>query len=187
MLVVFEAPQSTCSRYFLRLERHHGDLRDVELNEWRMLNPYNIQVTIPSETVHNNHSVSSHMTCAIFIPDCCFTITSLASLRVEVDGMDGGTRILKVESTMSEMDQLLKTALDPMDFMCQVRMQIKIPFVEMSNPKFLLQTLGIPCKDQLDMLLTKNLLEKVPKLGFEYFNLVKESVPDLQDDRGKLK
>ncbi len=49
VLIVFESPQSSCSRFRLRLERHHADVANVKLEEWRFINPYNLQVTIPSE------------------------------------------------------------------------------------------------------------------------------------------
>ena len=95
----------------------------------------------------------------------CFTITNLASLRVEVDGVDKGTRVIKLESPLSELDQLLKAVLDPMDFMCQ--------------------TLGISSKSHLDKILTKTLVEKIPKNGFSCLKLVKEQVQNLILERGE--
>ncbi len=49
VLIVFESPQSSCSRFRLRLERHHSDVPNVKLEEWRFINPYNIQITVPSK------------------------------------------------------------------------------------------------------------------------------------------
>jgi hypothetical protein len=67
LLIVFESPQSSRSHIRLCLERHHQNVVDVELEEWRFLNPYNVQATVPAK---------------------CFTVTHLAGVRVEVDGVD---------------------------------------------------------------------------------------------------
>ena len=100
--------------------------------------------------------------------DFCFNITSLASLRVEVDGLDRGTRIIKLESAVSELDQLLKTALDPMDFMCQ--------------------TLGISSREHLDALLAKTMLEKVPRRGgLAHMRLVEDKMDGAIMTRGTKK
>ena len=48
LVIIFETPQSSCSRFLLKLERNHPDLKDVILEDWRLMNAYNIQVTVPS-------------------------------------------------------------------------------------------------------------------------------------------
>ena len=52
--------------------------------------------------------------------DCCFSESTLAGVRLEIDGVDRGSRTLKLESTMGELEQLLKISNDPIEFMCQV-------------------------------------------------------------------
>ena len=88
-----------------------------------------------------------------------------AGLRVEVDGQDRGTRIIKLESAVSELDQLLKTALDPMDFMCQ--------------------SLGVAGREHLDLLLTKTMMEKVPRHGLAHLCLVEKKMEGAVMDRGE--
>lgn len=51
---------------------------------------------------------------------CCFSVTHLANVSIEVDGEDRGIRSLKLESPLGELEQLLKTVLEPVEFMCQV-------------------------------------------------------------------
>ena len=52
--------------------------------------------------------------------DCCFSASCLAGIRLEIDGVDRGSRTVKLESTLGELEQLLKISHDPIEFMCQV-------------------------------------------------------------------
>lgn len=129
LIVCFETPQSSRSHIRIRLERHRANdaHADVELEEWRFLNPYNVQATVPAK---------------------CFTVTHLASVRVEVDGFDRGARDIKLESPLGELDQLLRVSMDPVLMMCQA--------------------LGVnPShgRAELDERLARNLLAIMPKSG----------------------
>ena len=53
------------------------------------------------------------------LPSCLFARSSLVSLHLELDGESRGFRQLKCESRGHELDSLLQTALDPMEFLCQ--------------------------------------------------------------------
>ena len=53
------------------------------------------------------------------LPSCLFARSSLVSLHLELDGESRGFRQLKCESRAHELDSLLQTALDPMEFLCQ--------------------------------------------------------------------
>ena len=49
-MVIFENPQSLRCRFRIVLERHQASgLRDVELSDARLKNPYNLQVSVPSK------------------------------------------------------------------------------------------------------------------------------------------
>ena len=86
----------------------------------------------------------------------------MASLRLEIDGANRGCRTVRIESSLSQIDHLLKMSHDPIDFMCQA--------------------LGINpvCKDQLDEALTKQLVQNMPKTGFHLFNGPNSLVPESQ-------
>ena len=150
MLIVFETPQSSRSRIRIRLERHHANVTDdVELEEWRFLNPYNVQATVPAK---------------------CFTVTHLASVRVEVDGFERGARDIKLESPLGELDQLLRVSLDPVLVMCQA---LGV------NP-----TQG---RAELDEKLARNLLAITPKSGgFAKLKLFKADVHGDMKDEGEF-
>ena len=51
---------------------------------------------------------------------CCFSTSTLAGVRLEIDGVDRGSRTVKLESALGELEQLLKINNDPIEFMCQV-------------------------------------------------------------------
>ena len=40
--------------------------------------------------------------------DCCFSVCNLASLRLEIDGANRGCRTVRIESSLSQIDHLLK-------------------------------------------------------------------------------
>ena len=49
-MVIFENPQSLRCRFRIVLEWHQASgLRDVELSDARLKNPYNLQVSVPSK------------------------------------------------------------------------------------------------------------------------------------------
>lgn len=150
ILVIFESPQSARSKMKLTLERHQCGLQDIDLDETKLLNPFNLLVTIPN---------------------CCFSVCNMAALRLEVDGANRGSRSIRLESTLSEIDQLLKTSHDPIEFMCQA--------------------FGVTpsCKDQLDEALSKHFLLARPKSGFQLLkglSLAVEKVDLIPKDIGEF-
>ena len=48
-MIIFETPQSSRSKVKVTLERSEAELPDVEIDEIRLLNPYNMLITIPSK------------------------------------------------------------------------------------------------------------------------------------------
>ena len=84
---------------------------------------------------------------AVSISEFSFSFISV-NLYLEIDGESKGFRQLKCESKTHELDSLLASLCDPMEFLCQ--------------------TLSISphCKDQLDETLTNNLMSNIPKHGF---------------------
>ena len=48
-MIIFETPQSSRSKIKVTLERSEAELPDVEIDEIRLLNPYNMLITIPSK------------------------------------------------------------------------------------------------------------------------------------------
>ena len=82
------------------------------------------------------------------LPVCLFAKSSLVNLYLEIDGESKGFRQLKCESKTHELDSLLATLCDPMEFLCQT------------------MAISPYCKDQLDETLTSNLMANIPKHGF---------------------
>ena len=58
-MIVFESPQSCRSNIRIRLDRFRKDLSEVEIVEWRFLNPYNIQANLPSKTTSHKIDLMS--------------------------------------------------------------------------------------------------------------------------------
>ena len=52
-MIIFETPQSSRSKIKVTLERLEAELPDVDVDEIRLLNPYNMLITIPSELFRN--------------------------------------------------------------------------------------------------------------------------------------
>ena len=88
----------------------------------------------------------------IQLTDCCFSVCNVASLRLEIDGANRGCRTIRLESSLSQIDHLLKVSHDPIEFMCQA---IGI------NPS---------CKSKLDEALAKQVVQNMPKSGFQLLN-----------------
>ena len=49
VLIIFESPQSFRSQFQVTLERSQFGLSDLLLEDTKLRNPYNLQVTIPSK------------------------------------------------------------------------------------------------------------------------------------------
>ncbi|KAI5692363.1 hypothetical protein M8J76_015789, partial [Diaphorina citri] len=84
------------------------------------------------------------------MPAACLQISILATVYVEKNGEAMGHKLVKCESRMRELDQLLKTAESPLQFLCQ--------------------TLGVSPgdRDQLDSVLVAALQKNIPP----HFNLL---------------
>ena len=76
----------------------------------------------------------------------------MAALRLEIDGANRGCRTIRLESNLSQMDQLLKMTIDPIEFMCQAT------------------GVNSNCKSQLDDILAKQMVQNMPKSGFNLLN-----------------
>ena len=125
VVVMLDKPLSARSSVRIVLERSSG--QRMSLEDIKLKNP---------------------LTLLVAFPVCLFSKSSLVSLHLEVDGESKGFRQVKCESKTQELDSLLGTACDPLEFLCQ--------------------TLAISphCKDQLDETLTQNLMSNIPKHGF---------------------
>ncbi|XP_075215961.1 DBB domain-containing protein stumps isoform X2 [Lycorma delicatula] len=101
----------------------------LEANSVKRRNPYTLQFTMPAT---------------------CLQVSTLASVFVEKNGKPLGHRPVKCESRMRELDQLLRSSDNPLQFMCQ--------------------TLGLNPgeKDQLDLFLVAALQRNLPP----HFNLL---------------
>ena len=95
------------------------------------------------------YNLESHISNSIisFFLGCCFSVCNIASLRLEIDGSNRGCRTIRLESNLSEMDHLIKVALDPLEFMCQA------------------VGVNTTCKDKLDEALAKQLKSNMPQNG----------------------
>ena len=125
VVVMLDKPLNARSSVRIVLERSNG--QRMTLEDIKMKNPLTLLVSFPV---------------------CLFSKSSLVSLYLEVDGESKGFRQLKCESKTQELNSLVDSVCDPMEFLCQ--------------------TLAISpqCKDQLDETLTQNLMSNIPKHGF---------------------
>ena len=94
------------------------------------------------------------------------------NLHLEVDNEPRGFRQVKCESKMNELDTILTSVHEPLEFLCQ--------------------SLGISplCKDQLDETLTNNLMSNIPKHGFPLLSFTdknSQDQPDHQRNNNKRK
>ena len=94
------------------------------------------------------------------------------NLHLEVDNEPRGFRQVKCEPKMNELDTILTSVHEPLEFLCQ--------------------SLGISplCKDQLDETLTNNLMSNIPKYGFPLLSFTdknSQDQPDHQRNNNKRK
>ena len=110
-----------------------------------------------------------------FFSGGCFYESQWTRLRLYVDGNDCGYRSVKIESSMGQVESLLKVTNDPVDFMCQVCRELYTRLLKQRHlwtiflARFFvpaLQSLRIGSKPMLDDYLSKQFLERVPKSGF---------------------
>ena len=125
VVVMLDKPLTARSNIRLLVEKSNGQRTTLE--DMKMRNPYTLVVTLPV---------------------CLFAKSSLVNLYLEIDGESKGFRQLKCESKTHELDSLLATLCDPMEFLCQT------------------MAISPYCKDQLDETLTSNLMANIPKHGF---------------------
>ena len=125
VVVMLDKPLTSRSVSRVVLERSSG--QRMALDDIKLRNPYTLIVTVPV---------------------CLFAKSSLVNLYLEVDGESKGFRQLKCESRTHELDSLLTSLCDPMEFLCQT------------------MAISPLCKDQLDETLTQNLMSNIPKHGF---------------------
>lgn len=109
----------------------------------------------------------------ITVPENLTEITTIVNVLVEKNGNIIGSRPIKCESKLRELEQILRAANNPVEFMCQVlnmaNMYFALIFAWLN--KFYLQTLGLEAtneRDQLDTWLTQNFLKNLPP----HFNLL---------------
>ena len=95
-------------------------------------------------------------TLMVKFPVCLFAKVLSTHLYLEIDVESKGFRELKCESKTHELQSLLASLCDPMEFLCR--------------------TLSISphCKDQLDETLTTNLMSNIPKHGFSLLSFSPE-------------
>ena len=125
VVVMLDKPVSARSNIRVVLEKSNG--QRMTLEDMKLRNPFTLMVTFPV---------------------CLFSKSSLVNVYLEVDGESKGFRQLKCESKTHELDSLLSTLCDPMEFLCQT------------------MAISPYCKDQLDETLTQNLMANIPKHGF---------------------
>jgi len=125
VVIMFDKPLNARSTLRVVIEKTNG--QKMAVDDIKLKNPFTLMVTFPV---------------------CLFAKSCLVNLYLEIDGESKGFRQLKCESKTHELDSLLASLCDPMEFLCQ--------------------TLSISphCKDQLDETLTNNLMSNIPKHGF---------------------
>lgn len=75
----------------------NGDM--IEVKSVKRRNPYTLKFAMP------NH---------------CLEVSSIVNVVVEKNGNVLGARPVKCESRLRELDQILRSVIDPVEFMCQV-------------------------------------------------------------------
>jgi len=60
----------------------------------------------------------------LFIAVSCLQVSVLVNVIVEKNGQPLGQRSVKCESRMRELDQLIRSLDNPLNFLCQVRITI---------------------------------------------------------------
>ena len=142
VVIMFDKPLNARSTLRVVIEKTNG--QKMAVDDVKLKNPFTLMVTFPvclfsksclGKYFHLNSRFYLHSRISV-------------NLYLEIDGESKGFRQLKCESKTHELDSLLATLCDPMEFLCQ--------------------TLSISpqCKDQLDETLTNNLMSNIPKHGF---------------------
>lgn len=142
VVAMLDKPLSARSTVRVVLEKSNG--QRMTLDDMKIRNPFTIMITFPV---------------------CLFSKSSLVNLYLEIDGESKGFRQLKCESRTHELDSLLATLCDPMEFLCQT------------------MAISPYCKDQLDETLTQNLMANIPKHGFPLLSFPANR--DLGQSRGR--
>ncbi|CAB3364023.1 Hypothetical predicted protein [Cloeon dipterum] len=90
----------------------------------------------------NNAKKRNPFTIMFTVPESCMMVSMLVGVMVSKNGNPLGCRQIKCESKMREVDQLLKSIGNPLDFMCQ--------------------TLGMTDKEQLDNYMVSAFQKNIP-------------------------
>lgn len=60
-------------------------------------------------------------TLKITIPECCTEVSAIVHILVEKNGSIIGSSPIKCESRLRELEQILRSSENPVEFMCQVK------------------------------------------------------------------
>lgn len=71
----------------------------IEINNIKKRNPYTIQFSIPER---------------------CLDVSMIVGVKINKNGKSLGSRQIKCESRLRELDQILRAYDNPLEFMCQV-------------------------------------------------------------------
>ncbi|XP_014290772.1 phosphoinositide 3-kinase adapter protein 1 isoform X3 [Halyomorpha halys] len=95
VLVLLNDPLCNADKINITIEKTG---QKIEITSIKRRNPYTLQFTMPS---------------------VCLQMSQLVAINVERNGRSIGHRLVKCECRLREMDQLLKSADNPLAFMCQ--------------------------------------------------------------------
>lgn len=76
----------------------------IEIKALKKRNPYTIKVSVP---------------------DNLTDVSAIVNVLVEKNGSIIGSRPIKCESRLRELEQILRSSNNPMEFMCQVKRTLK--------------------------------------------------------------
>lgn len=80
-------------------------------------------------------------TLKVSVPDFLTDISAIVHVLVEKNGSIIGTRPIKCESKLRELEQILRSITNPVDFMCQVQCALMLNLNQTKrNKKFLMST-----------------------------------------------
>lgn len=80
----------------------------VEIKSLKRRNPYTIKISIPDNLTE---------------------VSAIVNVLVEKNGSIIGSRPIKVESRLRELEQILRSSNNPMEFMCQVKAALMFFFL----------------------------------------------------------